>query len=185
MKNTETIYEILKTPVENLRQDQVDFLNKVVKTSEQHKKRPIYLTGATTLTVAIILSMFGYAFLPNLIASLFYFTCGIGLIGCTFLFNHILTKLPNYKEIGTNKFSFEEFILEGGIEQVKDKLQEYDNHLEQFIIEEFNLMEFTPQEKEVYADLHKSINSEDKTEKTQPSNKEDKYQEIDRDDFGL
>ena len=124
-KQTETIYEILQTPVENLRADQVDFMEEVLRIYQEKNRKPWCVLGSLTGLVAsfgLSLSMF---LKPISVSSFLLIYVGIA---ATAIFTKFLAKsfgLADYKKLNTNKFSFEEFEFSKGIEQVEKKLDAY------------------------------------------------------------
>jgi len=126
-QQTETIYEILKTPVENLKKDQVEFMEQVLEINHESKIKPWAMFGSIMGFAATFGGTLALLALPfSIFTTLAYIGGAIASIGCTQLVRKS-SYLADYSKIGTNKFSFEEFQFEGGIEQIQNKLEEFYN----------------------------------------------------------
>ena len=128
MEVKETIDDILKTKTEDLRADQVEFMEQVLDIYEQSRRKPWCLWGsifAFSVTFAATLSLLSLPF--SALIGLAYIGGAAASIG----FAQAIRKssqLADYSKIGTNKFSFEDFEMNRGIELVENKLEEYYNY---------------------------------------------------------
>ena len=136
MEVKETIDDILKTKTEDLRADQVEFMEQVLDIYEQSRRKPWCLLGsifAFSVTFAATLSLLSLPF--SALVGLAYIGGAAASIG----FAQAIRKssqLADYSKIGTNKFSFEYFELTKGIEQVQKKVDQYYEYEAQQIMEE-------------------------------------------------
>ena len=122
----EDIYEILQTPVENLREDQVKFLQKVLNVNEERKKAPFKSLINVLLSVGCLFLATRCFFLPFKTLSIIAGCYGVvSSFAFAYLAHKSFTK-PNYNSLSTNKWSFEQFVADNGIEKVQQKLEEYD-----------------------------------------------------------
>lgn len=140
MEVKETIDDILKTKTEDLRADQVEFMEQVLDIYEQSRRKPWCLWGsifAFSVTFAATLSLLSLPF--SALVGLVYIGGGAASIG----FAQAIRKsshLADYSKIGTNKFSFEDFEMNRGIELVESKLEEYYNYEAEQIMQD--IMDF-------------------------------------------
>ena len=136
MEVKETIDDILKTKTEDLRADQVEFMEQVLDIYEQSRRKPWCLWGsifAFSVTFAATLSLLSLPF--SALVGLAYIGGAAASIG----FAQAIRKssqLADYSKIGTNKFSFEDFEMNRGIELVENKLEEYYNYEAEQIIQD-------------------------------------------------
>jgi hypothetical protein len=125
MEKKETIYDILYTPVEKLTDDQVRFMEKVVKVGEEYKKKPWYvIANAALITSFLAGGLSATSFFSGISSFLFAAGCAVGLCLSICTLGKIL-RMANYKSINTNKEFFEEFVAKGELNQVEAKLDDY------------------------------------------------------------
>lgn len=134
---TETIYEILNTRTEDLRPDQVHFMEQVMDIYGESRRKP-WCVLASVLGFAV--SFGGTLSLLALPLTLPIWLAYIGgaaaSIGCAHAMKKSLS-LANYEKIGTNKFSFEDFEMYGGVKQVQEKLENFYEYEAEQLMQEF------------------------------------------------
>ena len=131
----ESIEEILATPVEDLRKDQVDFLEKVIEVDNHRKTSPIHTFFRSVFSIGSLILATRIFLLPFTALSVI---CGSCSVLATFIWAYLAHKSFNkadYAALRTNKWSFELFVEDGGVEKVKQKLEEYDVYTANKILE--------------------------------------------------
>lgn len=120
----ESIDEILATPVKKIRKDQIDFLQKILKVNEDRKKsfwHKIFSSFALVATFVTSMTLCTTGIIAVAVPTLFV---GCGLMCFEGLWFNKAINMVDYSTIGTNKWSFDSFLDENGIEKVSEKYEE-------------------------------------------------------------
>ena len=136
---SESVEDILRTPVQDLRKDQIDFLRKIVNFDETRKKsfwKKLGLVAGMAVTFGLAVCAFVS---PVSVLSVAGAIACIGSLPVETMFLNKVIKESDYTQLGTNGWTYEDFLLNNGVERVKSKLNEVSHYEEDKFLKSLNI----------------------------------------------